>query len=89
MKTLCWSCRGLRNPWEVKAFRNLLSIEGPNIVLLMETAGKKSVEMNVIKGITGPINRFGVDCSGFGKKRAGGLMVLWNNSVEIDYKVGP
>ena len=53
MKTLCWSCRGLRNPWAVKAFRNLLSIEGPNIVLLMETTEKKSVEMNVIKGITG------------------------------------
>ena len=70
MKTLCWSCRGLRNPWAVKAFRNLLSIEGPNIVLLMETTETKSVEMNVIKGITGLINGVWVGLFRFWKEKS-------------------
>ncbi|KAK7259820.1 hypothetical protein RIF29_25435 [Crotalaria pallida] len=44
---------------------------------------KKVMELNVLKTLYDRQNLYGVDCSGNGNSRAGGLVLLWHNGITV------
>ena len=83
MKIISWNCRGLRNPWAVRALNKLIQQKAPNLVFLMETR-KKTAEIMRLRYKGGLSNVVGVDCEGEGRQRSGGLACLWNDFVAVD-----
>ncbi|XP_041009372.1 uncharacterized protein LOC121253428 [Juglans microcarpa x Juglans regia] len=79
MKTLSWNCRRLGNPRTVHDLCHLVKENGPNVIFLMETKlrGEKCDSINRRVRSEGC---FVVDPEG----RKGGLMLLWDQSVELE-----
>lgn len=83
MKIICWYCRGLGSPRAVQALLRLIRLENPNLVFLMGTRLRME-EWFLIKV------KFGFECcqlvdyAGEGRRRAGGLILLWRESVKLD-----
>ncbi|XLR25102.1 hypothetical protein S83_053002 [Arachis hypogaea] len=83
MKIISWNCRGLGNPWAVRALNKLLKQQAPNLIFLMETR-RKIDELNRIRNRGGMGNIAGIDCEGEGRSRAGGLAVMWDSSIVLE-----
>ncbi|XP_057760091.1 uncharacterized protein LOC130980424 [Arachis stenosperma] len=83
MKIISWNCRGLGNPWAVRALNKLLKQQAPNLVFLMETR-RKTDELNRIRNRGRMGNIAGIDCEGDGRSRAGGLAVMWDSSIVLE-----
>jgi exonuclease III len=51
MHVVSWNCRGFGNPSKVKAVKDLLKIESPEILMLQETKieGETLLEINNLK----------------------------------------
>lgn len=85
MKLLSWNCRGLGKPSAFRALRNLIKVNCPDVVLLMET--KLSESDPKVKSLLsfGPLtNMFMVNCNISSRNRSEGLALIWNNTVNID-----
>lgn len=72
MNLLYWNCRGLGNLRSVRALRDLMRRQRPQILFLIETK-LFSKEMEGVKIKLGFRYGLFVDCVG----RAGGLVMLW------------
>jgi exonuclease III len=86
MKILSWNCRGLGNPSAVRALKKLLKTNCPDLVFLMET--KLHSKDKKVKSVLscGPLSHFFiVDCNINNGSRSGGLAVLWNDYIQIDF----
>ncbi|XLR34788.1 hypothetical protein S83_062688 [Arachis hypogaea] len=83
MKIISWNCRGLGNPWAVRALNKLLKQQAPNLIFLMETR-RKIDELNRIRNRGGMGNIAGIDCEGEGRSRAGGLAVMCDSSIVLE-----
>ncbi|PNX62262.1 hypothetical protein L195_g061067, partial [Trifolium pratense] len=83
MKILSWNCRGLGSPRAVRALSRLTRVENPQIVFLMETR-LKATEFENIRSKLGFKNCLSVDCSGFGRERAGGLALMWMEHLSVN-----
>ena len=79
---MAWNCRGLGSPTALNALRRLVSSENLQIVFLSETK-QKSHEMEQIKKKLKWEHLIAVDCAGEGRKRKGGLAILWRNEIQI------
>ncbi|XP_058748566.1 uncharacterized protein LOC131621540 [Vicia villosa] len=82
MKIISLNCRGLGSPRAVRALLRLIRLENPSVVFLMETRLKKE-ELLGIQFKCGYEGCFAVDCEGSSRDRAGGLGLLWMNSVNL------
>ncbi|KAL2926785.1 hypothetical protein RDABS01_028375, partial [Bienertia sinuspersici] len=74
--------RGLGNPRAVNALRRVMILENPDIVFVSKTR-LKQVEWNHIKAKFKLTNVVAVDCRGEGRRRSGGLAILWGSNMEI------
>lgn len=86
MKCLSWNCRGLGKPSAVRALKKLLKSKCPDLVFLMET--KLHSNDKKAKSILscGPLYHFFmVDCKISNGNRSGGMAVLWNDCITIDF----
>lgn len=83
MRLLSWNCRGLGNPWTVRALNKLIKQKGPNLVFLMETR-RKANELMRFRYKGGICNIVGVECEGEGRSKAGGLACMWDNSIQLE-----
>jgi exonuclease III len=86
MKILSWNCRGLGNPTAVRALKKLFMSKSPDLVFLMET----KLHSNDTKGkfvlSCGPLSHFYMfDCTINNGSRSGGLAVLWNDCINVDF----
>jgi exonuclease III len=82
MKLLSWNCRGLGNPRAIRALLRVNRIQNPQVVFLMETR-LKSDEMERVRINCGFSSGLFVPCDGFGKERAGGIALMWMDSVNL------
>ncbi|KAL5752883.1 hypothetical protein ACOSQ2_023390 [Xanthoceras sorbifolium] len=78
MNLLSWNVRGLGNPRAVAKLRRVLKKFSPSLIFLSETKLRGSMA-NLLKVRLGFKNGFWVDSEGKG----GGLMLLWNENVEV------
>jgi exonuclease III len=86
MKILSWNCRGLGNPSAVRALRKLLNKQCPDVVFLMETRLQNLDKKAKCNLVCGPLsNVLIIDCNIIKGHRSGGLAILWNDSVNIDF----
>ena len=78
MSCLFWNCRGLGQPHAIRALKDLIRSNRPNLVFLIET--KMSLfHMSRLKFNLGFQHFFGVDREGL----SGGLLLLWNDVWEV------
>ncbi|XLR62254.1 hypothetical protein S83_012926 [Arachis hypogaea] len=82
MRIISWNCRGLGNPLAVRALSKLIKQKGSNLVFLIETR-RKETEMMRMRYKGGLANVVAVDCEGESRQRAGGLAVIWDNSIRV------
>ena len=82
MHILSWNCRGLGSPEAVNALRRIVVNEDPQVVFLQETKlHPHEVERVKIKlKFSGLL---AVGCEGQGRKRRGGLALLWRREVHV------
>src|ERR1044072_6512822 len=80
MRLLSWNCRGLVTLRAVGAVKRLMQNQAPDVVFLMETR-KFGGELTTFRGCEGLMNMVFVDCLGHGRSRAGGLFLLWRNTI--------
>ena len=81
MNSLSWNCRGIENPWTVRALRNLVQQWNPKIVFLMET--KVGVRrMTKVKEMIGFSNGLIVPSKG----KSGGIVLLWTREIDVEIK---
>ncbi|KAF5449841.1 hypothetical protein F2P56_030246 [Juglans regia] len=78
MKILCWNSSGLGNPQGIRALRDLITREDPDLVFLQETK-MRAQAMTTCKYKFGFVNCFFVDCVG----RSGGLSLLWKREISV------
>lgn len=83
MKTLNWNCMGLRNPRAVRALLRLIRIEDFDLAFLMEAWLKKDEAQDIKFKISFECYH-NVGCSGNGRERVGGLIVLWKEKIQIN-----
>ncbi|KAF5458321.1 hypothetical protein F2P56_022356 [Juglans regia] len=81
MKIMSWNSRGLGNPREVRALRDLVWREDPNIVFVMETRSVYS-RMEILKVQLGFPCFLTVGSIG----RSGGLCLFWRQEVSLVLK---
>lgn len=79
---LSWNCRGLGSPAAISAVRRVISSENPKLVFLCETK-QKNHEMEIVRKKLKFDKMIAVDCEGVGRKRRGGLVLLWQNELNI------
>ncbi|XP_021770761.1 uncharacterized protein LOC110734950 [Chenopodium quinoa] len=79
---LSWNCRGLGSAYAVNAFKRIVITEHPQLIFLSETR-LKSFDMERVKVKLGFENFFVVSCEGEGRKRRGGLAILWRPVFDI------
>ncbi|XP_072073883.1 uncharacterized protein [Arachis hypogaea] len=82
MRLISWNCHGLGNPWAVRALNKLLKQQAPNLVFLMKTR-RKATKIGRIRNKGGLQNVVGVGCEGEARHGAGGLAVLWDDSIDM------
>ncbi|XP_045831384.1 uncharacterized protein LOC123922735 [Trifolium pratense] len=86
MKIISWNCQGLGNPRTVRALKQLIAKNKPDIIFLMETK-LHNISPNFKNNFAVTYSIYSVDCiitEGNGK--SGGLILLWNNctcNIEI------
>lgn len=86
MKVLSWNCRGLGNPSAVRALKKLLKTHCPDFAFLMETRLKKNDPKAKCSLTCGPLsNVLIIDCNMSHGHRSGGLALIWNDSIQIDF----
>ena len=79
MRLLSWNCRGLGNPFTVRALHHLVKSQGPGILFLMET--KLDVTgMERVRVVLGYSCVFTVPSIG----RSGGLALLWKEGIGLE-----
>ena len=79
MSAISWNCRGLGNPLTVNNLQNVVLEKDPTLVFLMET----KFDVSEMEGVKRIINRQqGLVVPS--RKRAGGLALLWRNSLQVD-----
>ena len=88
MRLVSWNCRGFWNPLKFEAFKDLLKIESPKIVMLQETKieGETLLEIRKLKWK----KNAGKDISVRGS--SGGLATLWLEEkvyLEISFETQP
>jgi len=86
MRIISWNYRGLGNPSEVRALKKLLKSKCLDLVFLMET--KLHLNDKKAKSILscGPLSHFYmIDCNINNGSRSGGLVVLWNDCIQIEF----
>lgn len=71
---LSWNCRGLGNAPTVNALRRIVLIENPQTRLKQHEMDKNKLKFS---------GMIGVDCAGEGRKRKGGVALLWKNGMDI------
>jgi exonuclease III len=85
MRILAWNCRGLGKPFAVRALRQLLKVNRPDVVFLSETKMCESdpyLKSNLCS--ENLPNYFLVNCAKNKGKRSGGLIMLWNKDVHLN-----
>ena len=82
MYTLSWNCRGLGNVPAINALKRIIFLEHPQLVFLSETRLKVH-EMDRIKQKIKMKNVVAVDCVGEGRKRRGGVALLWGEEIDV------
>ena len=83
MYTLSWNCRGLGNAPAKNVLKRIVLLEHPQLVFLSETR-LKAHEMESIKQKIRRKNMLAVDCMGEGRRRRGGVALLWGEDLEVD-----
>nr|XP_023917061.1 uncharacterized protein LOC112028598 [Quercus suber] len=79
MSAISWNCRGLGNPLTVKALQKVVLEKDPTLVFLMET----KFDVTEMDGVKQKIERQqGLVVPSV--RRAGGLALLWKNSLQVD-----
>ena len=81
-KILCWNCRGLGSPRAINALKRIITLETPQMIFLSETK-MKAWEMETIKNKVRGVHMVAVSCDGDGRKRRGGVALIWGGNVEI------
>jgi len=76
MKLMSYNCRGLAGPHKKSAFRRVLTLEHPDVILLQETLGVGDVIKNSLESWLPGWSFLTLDVKG----RSGGLAVGWKNS---------
>ncbi|XP_057457734.1 uncharacterized protein LOC130748518 [Lotus japonicus] len=82
MKMLSWNCRGLGNSRAVRALSRLSLKFHPQIVFLMETRSYVT-EFDHVKIAMGMDCCLAMSCAGPGRRRSGGIAMLWNSSLDV------
>jgi len=72
----------LRNTYTIRALKQLVFSQDPNLNVLMETR-RKEFEMYRLHNIGDLNSMIIVDCEGEGKRRASGLAVLWMSDINV------
>ena len=80
--TLSWNCRGLGSIPAVNALRRIVINEQPSLVFLQETRMKQSEMENIRKKLHFK-NMLVVNCEGEGRRRKGGLCLLWKEEWDV------
>ena len=78
MQILSWNCRGLGSPEAVNALRRIVINENPQIVFLQETKLHQHELERAAKKLKFS-NCLVVGCEGQGRKRRGGLALMWKS----------
>lgn len=73
---LSWNCRGLGSAPSVNALRRVVINENPQLVFLQETKLHQH-EMEKVRSKLKFRGMLVVDCVGDGRRRKGGLGLLW------------
>ncbi|KAL4628496.1 hypothetical protein ACB092_05G243100 [Castanea dentata] len=81
MNSLSWNCRGLGNPWSVRALHDMVRRWDPRIVFLLETKLKVRHVERVRKRL-GFANGFIKPSRGY----SGGLALLWMREINLSIK---
>ena len=78
MNILSWNCWGLGNPTTVLSLQNLVKVQGPKVLFLMETKldGKKMEVLRVEL-------HFKFCFTVLSQGSSGGLALLWNDPMEL------
>jgi len=76
MKIMSFNCRGLAGPHKKSAFRRVLTLEHPDVILLQETLGVGEVIKNCLESWMPGWSFLTLDVKG----RSGGLAVGWRSS---------
>jgi len=76
MKLMSYNCRGLAGPHKKSAFRRVLTLEHPDVILLQETLGVGDAIKNCLESWLPGWSFLTLDVKG----RSGGLAVGWRNS---------
>jgi len=80
MKLMSFNCRGLAGPNKLSAFRRVLTLEHPDVILLQETLGVGDVIKDCLERWLPGWTFLTLDVKG----RSGGLAVGWrNNSLKL------
>ena len=79
MSAISWNCRGLGNPLTVNNLQKVVLEKDPTLVFLMET----KFDVSEMDGVKRKINR-PQGLVVLSRKRAGGLALLWRNSLQVD-----
>ena len=79
MSAISWNCRGLGNPLIVNNLQKVVLEKDPTLVFLMET----KFDVSEMDGVKRKINRQ-QGLVVLSRKRAGGLALLWRNSLQVD-----
>lgn len=82
IKILSWNCRGLGSPRAINALKRVLTLENPQIIFLSETK-LKAWEMEGVKNKLRNFNMVAVCCEGEGRRRRGGVAMLWSAKVDM------
>lgn len=82
-KILAWNCRGLGSPRAINALKRVITLETPQIIFLSETKLKVWEKGGVKKKLRNT-NMVVVSCEGEGRKRSGGVALLWSDTMDIN-----
>lgn len=82
MNVLSWNCRGLGNPKAKAALKRVVLQENPQLVFLQETK-LYSDECERLKFQLKQHGMLAVGCRGEGKRRSGGLVLLWREDWSV------
>ena len=85
MQILSWNCRGLGSPEAVNALRRIVINEDPQLVFLQETKLHQH-ELERVKVKLRYDGLIAVGCEGQGRKRRGGLALMWKKGVQVTLK---
>lgn len=84
MKILRWNVRGLGHPRKIRALKMILKVHRPDIVFLSEAKLTSSNVCNILFHFESNLPNYHiVGCSTACGDKDGGLILLWNNDVNL------